>query len=63
MNLFKGLLFLHGHIADAATLDDDLAPTYGNRVAAEREFRDTLAQPAFARREPAPDLCQAAGCG
>ena len=63
MNLFKGLLFLHGHITDPGLLDDDYASSYGNKAAAERRFQDAFAQPTFARRESSPDLCSAAGCG
>lgn len=54
MNLFKGLLFLHGHLVEPEAPEPEAAPRYGNAAAAEREFRDTFAQPTFARRAPAP---------
>ena len=63
MNLFKGLLFLHGHITDPSLLDDDYASSYGNKAAAERGFRDRFAEPTFAPRAVAPAICATGGCG
>jgi hypothetical protein len=41
MNLYTGLLFLHGHIADPSLLDDTgyATSTYGNKVANARALR------------------------
>jgi hypothetical protein len=72
MNIFKGLLFLHGYInpADyqaefgdqvrrqfgARTAASDFVPPLGNRAANERAFGSLAA--------PAPELgCVAGGCG
>lgn len=63
MNLFKGLLFLQGHITDPGTLDDDFGASLGNKAAAERRFRDGFAEPTFARRDDDARICAAAGCG
>jgi hypothetical protein len=63
MNLFKGLLFLHGHITDPALLEDDYTATYGNKAAATRRFRDAFAEPTFARRDADDNAECAAGCG
>ena len=63
MNIFKGLLFLEGHIVDPRLLDDSFGPQYGNQRASERAFREPFATPAFARAAPAAPACSAAGCG
>lgn len=63
MNLFKGLLFLHGHITDPATLDEDFTQTYGNKVASERTWQERYAQPTFARDGQVDAACPAGGCG
>lgn len=57
MNLFKGLLFLHGHITDPSLFEDDYASQFGNRIAAERDFRDEFAEPTFARRATPSPAC------
>ena len=75
MNIFKGLLFLHGYINPAdyqAELDDQIrrqfgaataasefVPPLGNRVAAQRAFGTSSRQMA-----PLPEAgCVAGGCG
>lgn len=63
MNLFKSLLFLEGHIADPRVLGEEFAPSYGNKVAAERAFRDHFSQPEFGRNGAGAEACSAAGCG
>lgn len=63
MNLFKSLLFLERTSTDPRVLGDDFAPRYGNKLAAERSFRDAFAQSGFARREQGVELCSSAGCG
>jgi hypothetical protein len=63
MNLFKGLLFLHGQSVESQPLDSGRVPTYGNRIAAERRFRDAFSQPWYARLDPAANLCSDGGCG
>jgi hypothetical protein len=42
MNIYTGLLFLHGHIADARLFDSDaeFGRTYGNSVANDRALRE-----------------------
>ena len=43
MNVYTGLLFLQGHIADPRLFDDDAGygqASYGNRVANERGLRE-----------------------
>ena len=47
MNVYTGLLFLHGHIADADLFADPATPAapgygagYGNRVANARSLRE-----------------------
>jgi hypothetical protein len=40
MNIYKGLLFLHGHLLESALTEDDFGPTYGNRVANEKALRE-----------------------
>lgn len=59
--IFRGLLFLDGHLTrpEFDPGEDLFAPSYGNKVAAEREFKPRYAtpKPAFDARE-----C-AAGCG
>ena len=75
MNIFKGLLFLHGYANPAdyqAELDDqvrrqfgartaarDFVPPLGNRAAADRAFR-TLSNRAVQLPETG---CVAGGCG
>jgi len=67
MNIYKNLLFLHGYILDPKLADDDFGPTYGNRLASEKTFRERWQ----ADREPGKDLPTAAcvesadvaGCG
>jgi hypothetical protein len=63
MNLFKGLLFLHGHITDPATLGEDFAPTYGNKAASARALRDRFGSPPDARPDDEEALCPAPGPG
>lgn len=44
MNVYTGLLFLQGHVADPTLFADDAGygqPTYGNRVANERVLRES----------------------
>jgi hypothetical protein len=45
-NLFKGLLFLEGHVVDPH-LFDDFAPQYGNQRASQRQFRSEFAEAEF----------------
>lgn len=77
MNIFQGLLFLHGHISNAAlasslarsgvetTPEEDYGQTYGNRIANEKHFREPWDQ---RRRDPSlqpiqhPNAC-VGGCG
>ena len=75
MNIFKGLLFLHGHVTAADTDDgsgagrrdrygastaaDDLAPPLGNRAASRQWLGGN---PPPANRPPAAG-CIAGGCG
>jgi hypothetical protein len=40
MNIYKGLLFLHGYLLDPKLADDDFGPTYGNRIASEQALRE-----------------------
>jgi len=40
MNIYKSLLFLHGHLLESALTADDFGPTYGNRVASEKALRE-----------------------
>jgi hypothetical protein len=43
MNVYTGLLFLHGHVTDASLFDDDATyatSSYGNRVANARALRE-----------------------
>jgi hypothetical protein len=42
MNVYTGLLFLHGHILDANAFADapEYGPSFGNQVANERGLRD-----------------------
>ena len=44
MNVYKNLLFLHGHFTDP-NMDDGYGPTYGNRKANARTLRESW-QPA-----------------
>jgi hypothetical protein len=72
MNIYKNLLFLHGHVLDPRIVDDPgerYAEGYGHRVASARFFpslgRGRQAGDAQ-RREPAPrldEVCTAGGCG
>jgi len=43
MNIYTGLLFLQGHIADARLFDGDaeFGRTYGNAVANDRHLRES----------------------
>jgi len=73
MNIFSGLLFLQGHVANsdlASSLADntpaeDYGQTYGNQVANEKHFREPWDQH---RRDPSlqpikhGDACGAVGC-
>ena len=77
MNIFKGLLFLHGHITNAelassltrsgtdTDVAEDYGQTYGNHVANEKQFRERWDQH---RRDPSlqpikhPQPC-VGGCG
>lgn len=45
-NIFKGLLFLEGHVVDPH-LFDDFAPHYGNQRASQRQFRSEFAEAEF----------------
>lgn len=75
MNIFKGLLFLHGHV-NPASIDDfidaqprhrygagtaaqEIAPALGNRAASRRWFGDNT-EPASRFPETG---CVAGGCG
>ena len=72
MNIFAGLLFLHGHISNAdlastlaePTPAEDYGQTYGNQVANEKQFREPWDKH---RRDPSlqplqhPEAC--VGCG
>ena len=42
MNVYTGLLFLHGHIVDTRTFaaPADYGPSYGNKVANDRLLRE-----------------------
>jgi hypothetical protein len=42
MNIYTGLLFLHGHIADPRLFDEgaEFGRTYGNSVANDRALRE-----------------------
>jgi hypothetical protein len=53
MNIYTGLLFLHGHVVDARTFaqDADFGPTYGNRIASERALRPSWKPAKDAGRE------------
>lgn len=51
-HLFKGLLFLEGHVVDPQ-LFDDFTPHYGNQRAAQRQFRNEYAEAEFGRARPA----------
>jgi hypothetical protein len=51
-NLFKGLLFLEGHVADPY-LFADFAPHYGNQRASQRQFRSEFAEAEFGHARPA----------
>ena len=62
MNIFKGLLFLEGHIVEPHLFADTFAPQYGNQRASERAFREPFAASEFGRAAPAQDGA-AAGCG
>jgi hypothetical protein len=62
MNIFKGLLFLEGHLVDPRLFDDSFGPQYGNQRASERAFREPFAANEFART-PALQDCSPAGCG
>ncbi|HEY0502419.1 MAG TPA: hypothetical protein VGD42_02895 [Lysobacter sp.] len=68
MNLFKGLLFLHGHFTTsefaedskpeygAATADREFAPKLGNRAASARWF-DRFGVTPITECVPSPDGC------
>ena len=71
MNIYKGLLFLHGYVSelkqdDAARLEygartaaDELAPPLGNRVLSRRWFG-----PRARASEQLPEVgCVVGGCG
>ena len=71
MNIYKGLLFLHGHISDlkpddgarleygARTATDEIAPPLGNRVLS-RQWFGTDGQVA----DKLPEVgCVVGGCG
>ena len=72
MNLFKGLLFLHGHLTTeyraeptarleygARTAADDIAPELGNRVLSRQWFGDGAND-----AQSLPQVgCVAGGCG
>lgn len=51
-NLFKGLLFLEGHVVDPH-LFDDFAPHYGNQRASRRQFRNEFAEAEFGHAQRA----------
>ena len=53
MNIYTGLLFLHGHVADVRTFaeDPEFSPTYGNRVANERALLPSWERTSAAGRE------------
>lgn len=64
MNIFKGLLFLEGYLTDTSLADDEFGPSYGNKTASQRAFRDAFSEPEFGRREAvSSEPCSAAGCG
>jgi hypothetical protein len=45
MNLYTGLLFLHGHLVDLAPFAEqpEYGPSYGNKVANDRVLRERWA--------------------
>ena len=73
MNIFSGLLFMHGHITNPELAKrlagepetEDYGQTYGNHVANEKHFREPWDQH---RRDPSlqpivhPDPCLGGGC-
>lgn len=63
MNIFKSLLFLEGHQTDASSFENHFTPSYGNKRASERAFRNVFTQPGFGRRDGSTQTCHAAGCG
>lgn len=67
MDLFKSLMYLGGrpmHPGHNYDLDEPFEPSFGNRVATERQFGRTLSQNA-AQRAPLPQMADAClqGCG
>jgi hypothetical protein len=66
MNVYKNLLFLHGHFTDPR-MDDGYGPSYGNRTANARSLRETWQSPreAVAANEEArrPDDVPCRACG
>ena len=54
--LFKGMLFLDGHLTHGALLDEPFR-SLGNKAESDRVFG-----PAFAKREAADEACLPAGC-
>lgn len=64
MNIYKNLLFLHGHFTDPH-MDDGYTPSYGNRNANARSLRESWqpAREAVAKAmttpAPAADTCRA----
>ena len=51
MNVYTGLLFLHGHLVDLRAVDPDYGQTYGNRVANDRVLRESWERVTPAGRE------------
>lgn len=52
MNVYKNLLFLHGHFTDPR-MDDGYGPSYGNTKANARSLRETWQSPREAVAEAA----------
>ena len=55
--LFKGMLFLDGHLTPGA-IGDEPFRSLGNKAESDRVFG-----PTFAKREPVDETCLPAGCG
>jgi hypothetical protein len=48
--LFKGMLFLDGHLTPGSFTREELGEGYGNKLASDRQFSDGF-EPQYGRRE------------
>lgn len=61
MNIFKNLLFLHGHFTNPR-MDEGYGPSYGNRIEGARLLRESWQDLADAKRQARPQPEDAAPC-